>query len=586
MTHFSSSSSKESKKKSFKRDRLFAVQFFLFGLSFVIIFQLFRIQVLNHNLYAAKAGKQHNVSRDIQANRGSIYFQEFKSAKIYPLAINRNLFLLFAVPAEIDQSEKTADALALITGIAEETILTLLQEKDDPYVPIKYVLSKEEKQEIEELNLSGIHFEEYQERYYPEANLTSHLTGFMGYKDKEKERRGQYGIEEFSDIELRGVSGLMNTEKDVLGRPIGLGHRIFQEPQDGADIILTTDRTIQFIACQKLTKYVKKYQAESGLVIIMSPEDGAIISLCIWPNYNPNQYQNEKDFSVFINKAISESYEPGSIFKPITMAAGLDLKKVKPITVYNDPGSLKIGKYTIHNSDFKAHGDQTMIDVLDKSLNTGAIFVNKKIGHKKFAQYVNKFGFGELTGIELAGETIGDISAVDKNAEIYQATSSFGQGITVTPIQIVTAFTAIANDGLLLKPYLIKEIRYNEKEKKVFEKISVRQVIKPGTARALSAMLLSSVENGYAKKAGVSGYQIAGKTGTAQIPKKDGSGYSEETIHSFVGFGPVENPLFVMLTRLDKVKNVRFSSDSAAPLFGEIAEFLLEYWEIAPFSTK
>ena len=263
------------------------------------------------------------------------------------------------------------------------------------------------------------------------------------------------------------------------------------------------------------------------------------------------------------------------------MAAALDAGKAKPDTTYEDTGEVKIGAYTIRNSDKKAYGVKTMTNVLEKSLNTGAVFVAKLLGHSIFRSYVKNFSFGALTAIEQPNENTGDINNLEKNSDIYLATVSFGQGISVTPIQLATAISAIANEGKLYKPYLLAKIISPEGKEEITQPRFIRQVIAPETAKTIGAMMVSVLENGYGKLARVPGYYVAGKTGTAQVPNKAG-GYSEETIHSFVGFAPVENPAFVGVVKIINPKIGNFAEATAAPIFGKFAKFVLNYYQIPP----
>ena len=263
------------------------------------------------------------------------------------------------------------------------------------------------------------------------------------------------------------------------------------------------------------------------------------------------------------------------------MAAGIDAGKVEPETTYIDEGEVKVGPYKIRNSDLKAHGEQTMTQVLEKSLNTGMIFVEQELGKNTFINYVNRFGFGEITDITLDTEMSGDLSSLDKRGDIYAITASYGQGITATSLQLVTAFSSFANRGYLPKPYIISEIISEDGKIEKIKPQNVREVINPKTASLITGMLISVVENGYGEKAKVDGYYIGGKTGTAQVASKSG-GYGENTVHSFIGFGPVSNPRFVMLVKLDSPKGVRFASDSVTPLFGQLAKYLLNYYQISP----
>jgi len=563
-------------------------------LAAAILGQLFRLQVLQHQTFIAQASKQYNIYRSIPAKRGEFFWQDLSTNEILPLVINRPFYNFYVVPQNIASPDSAVDILTKVLTqdlgyqIDKNQLLPKLSQRQVPYERIVSNLTEQKKDFITDalskqgFAQSAYGFEENFERYYVAEKLTSHLTGFLGFAQDGNSRLGQYGLEEYFNTLLQGKEGLIFTDKDVQGRPIAVGKRVLKPAYDGDDIILTIDKNIQYKACILLQKYIKQYGAAAGAVVIMDPQTGKIYALCGKPDFDPNQYGKETA-AHFVNPVASVAYEPGSTFKPITMAAALDLGAITPWTTYLDTGSIIINKYTIKNSDSKAHGINTMIDVLDKSLNTGAIFAMRSIGFELFEKYVNKFGFGKLTGIELAAEVDGDISPLSKGREIYAATASFGQGITVTPLQLITAYATIARGGVLIKPTLVQEIG-KAQEKEVFKPRQAARVISKKTADTLSLMLVSSVKKGYAKKAGVPGYKIAGKTGTAQIPKTEAAGYGDESIHSFVGFGPVgeQDPIFVMLVKLDKPTAVRFSADSAAPLFGEIAKFLLDYFEVPP----
>ncbi len=357
---------------------------------------------------------------------------------------------------------------------------------------------------------------------------------------------------------------------------------------DGSDLILTVNRSVQFRVCQTLNEAALRHGADGGSIIIMDPKTGAIIAMCSYPDFDPNNYDKVKDIKVFNNPAVFSQYEPGSVFKGITMAAALDQGKVTPETTYKDEGQVMITGWPkpIKNSDFDiygGHGEVNMTTVLEKSLNTGAIFAMKQTGADVFADYVKKFGFGEKTGIELLGEGSGDIRnlTVSKIKPIDATVASFGQGISVTPIQLVSAYATIANGGILMKPYIVKEIVHADGTKDITQPKELRRVISEKAAVLLGGMLVNVVEEGHGQKAGVKGYYVAGKTGTAQVPRKDGRGY-ESSMHigSFAGFAPADDPQFVMLVRIDNPRDVAWAESSAAPLFGKIAEFLLQYYQI------
>ncbi|TSC95854.1 MAG: cell division protein FtsI (penicillin-binding protein 3) [Parcubacteria group bacterium Athens1014_10] len=546
----------------------------------LIIIRLFNLQIVKHNFYIALASGSQQFSEELYPTRGKIFIKD-KKEKLYPIAANLELYLVFAVPVHIKEPEKTAETIAPILELSKEDILPKLSKENDFYEILKHYVAKEKVEEIKTLKIKGVEFIPETKRFYPEKNLFSQLTGFIGYQGDGK--AGQYGLEEYYEKILSGQKGSLEAKRSALGSLIFLSDYNLEKAKNGADLILTLERTIQYKTCEELKNTVQEHGADGGTVIIMEPKTGKILALCNYPDFDPNNYGQIKDLNLFANPAISYTYEPGSIFKAITMAAALEEKKVTPQTTYQDEGFVKIDGHTIENSDKKEHGAVNMIKVLEESLNTGAIFAVRQVGVKIFKDYVEKFGFGKITDIELPVEGKGDINSLSQKEEIYSATASFGQGISVTPLQVVSAFSAIANKGKLMKPYLVEKIIYSNEEISEIKPKLIREVISSNTASTLGAMLVSVVENGHGKNAGVKGYYVAGKTGTAQVPKKDGRGYEEGVnIGSFAGFAPVDDPKFAMLVKIDNPKDVAWAESSAAPLFGKLAEFMLNYYQIPP----
>ncbi|MCK5122752.1 MAG: penicillin-binding protein 2 [Candidatus Pacebacteria bacterium] len=549
------------------------------ALFLVVLLKLFQVQVINHNFYKALAQDQHEFFEKIIPERGEIFINDIYSDKIYPLAVNKELNLVYAVPKNIIDKKETAAKLSELLEMEREEIFKIINKKDDPYEVIKRKISDEAAEKIKNENIIGIKTSPEIIRYYPGNYLAANIIGFLGYSGHEKV--GQYGIEGYYNEKLRGTMGFLELEKDSSGKWITFGSKSSQSPEDGDDIVLTIDQTIQYISETKLKEAVLKYGAESGNIIVMDPKTGAIIAMAQYPSFNPNEYFKEEDMSVFLNSSIHNVYEPGSIQKPITMAIGLDLGKVSPSTTYFDKGFLKIDGWPINNSDGKANGKQTMTEVLEKSLNTGAVFVQQQVEKNDFYNYLRSFKLNELTGIEIKGEAKGSLSNLDNKRDISYATASYGQGISVTPLAILTAISVFANDGKLMKPYIVSEFigadGYSEKN----EPKIVCQVVSPKTASLISAMMTSVIRNGHAKEAGVSGYKLAGKTGTAQIPKKDGKGYEEDkTIHTFVGFGPIPNPKFSILVKLDSPTNAPYAANTVAPVFSELSQELVNYYNV------
>lgn len=543
----------------------------------VVILRLLNLQYFNSNYYKALALDQHEFEKILTPNRGEIFVNDKQEDRLYPLATYRELALLYVVPKDIEQPEKVVSELSRILDIEESILIKKVYKEDDPYEPIARKVDQEKLKEVMDLDLKGISYINEKWRYYPESNLGSHLLGFVGVRDGKPQ--GQYGIEGYWEDTLAGKEGNLWAEKDNFGRWIALSEKELNKAQDGSDIVLTIDRSIQFFSCNKLDEYVKKFNASGGVVVVMEPKTGALLAMCGNPDFDLNEYNKVEDIGVYNNPAIYAAYEPGSIFKPLTLAAALDQGLISPDSTYTDLGVVEIGPYKIRNVDKKAYGEQTMSQVLENSLNTGTIYVSELLGYRKFKKAVEDFGFGQKTGIELIGESNGNISTLNKVSQIYVATASFGQGIMVTPLQMITAFSSLANEGKLMKPYIVDEIIEPNGNRHKRSPEIVRQVISPRAASLMTGMLISVLENGQAKTAGVKGYYIAGKTGTAQLVESGSSDYGDKTIHSFVGYGPANEHQFVILTRID-APEVDYAVGSAAPLFSEIAEYIIDYKHI------
>ncbi len=611
------------KKKTSSSDRRIGFLSVLFVIcTALIILRLFDLQILRGGFYAALAADQHELYQKLFPERGSIYVVEKVGGQqsLYPLVTNQQLMTLYAVPIEIADASDTAGKLFPILGLppsvdlqeAEKTLYSDIPTSTDPklaeeikkarrdawileqnnleiehlkqqlikpntaYSPLRERLTDDQTQAIKALDIKGLGFEQQSYRYYPDKGLGGQLFGFYGYNGDK--RQGNYGLEGYFNDILTGQNGEIMSERDALGNIIAIGKNYFKEKVDGADLVLTIDRAVQYKACAELKKSVEEHLATGGSVIVANPNTGAIIAMCGYPDYDPDQYFKAKDIDVFNNPAIFSAYEPGSIYKIITMSAALDSGAVQPDTTYVDKGVLQYGKYFIRNFDQKTYGKQTMTQVLEFSINTGAIFAMNQTTPPVFKEYVDKFGFGQPTGIELDKEMPGDLSNLRKKGQIYPATASFGQGITVTPIQMAMAFAAIVNGGKLMKPLLVSQIIKNGQVQNFYPQ-EARQVISGETAAKLRGMMVSVVENGHAKKAQMPGFHIGGKTGTAQVPGKNG-GYTGDIIGSFEAFLPFNNPQFIILVRVDKPVYGKLGETVAVPVFNGIAKFLVQYYNI------
>lgn len=553
----------------------------------ILAANIFRRQVLENERFQAMAKDQQTAKLTSQPERGKIYAYDRTASdfgvsslsdnkQFSPLATNIMMFDVWVVPRNLKNPEETALTLAGKLGLDASALLPEFKSGKLYIPPIAKRIDKVKAEEITNLNLRGVITVPNPVRFYPEAAMAAQSIGFVNF-----EGEGSSGIEKYYDNELKGIPGVIYGLKDTKGRVIGINDQA--RAQDGVDLVLTLDSTIQFMAERELQKATEKYGAQGGTIIIGEPKTGRILAMANNPSYDPNKFNEvpKDDQWKFLNPAVSDVYEPGSIFKPLIMGAALDAGLIEPDTKPDDlPGGFKnmitVDGYEIHNSQDKSFGFETMTQVLENSDNIGMIWVADKLGNDALGKYLADFGIGSKTGIDLGAEGAGKLPEAKKWRNVNRATISFGQGVSVTPMQILSAYMAIANGGKLVKPHILDTIISPSGEEKKIETTDVRQVIKPETAAELKEMLVSVVERGHGKKAAVAGFRVAGKTGTAQIPKKDGPGY-EDTAHigSFAGFAPADDPKFVMLVKLDRPTNVEWAESSAAPAFGAIAKWLL-----------
>ena len=550
------------------RVNLILISIFVFGAT--IIGRLVFLQIIDREEARAFAKGQQKFFEEVQAPRGEIIIKD-KAGNNYTLAADKIFQFVYASPPEVKDKNDVAEKLSQILNIGKEQILEKLENDESLFAVLKTKLTDSELQNIKDLNIEGIYLKDEAMRYYPLETLASHVVGFIG-----AEGIGQYGIEGFYNDILFGESGFMEGEKSRSGYSIFFNIADFFQPKKGTDLELTIDYNIQFQAENLLKKNREKLEFEQATIIVADSVSGKILALANYPNFNPNEYSKIKNLDIFQNAALQKLYEPGSVFKPITMSTALDKEKITPQTTYIDEGKLKFGGYTISNYDGKEWGKRTMTEVLERSINTGAVFAEEAVGNNNFIEYVKRFGFFEKTGIDLQGESWSENKNLQTGRDINCATAAFGQGVEVTPMQLIRAFSAIANGGKLINPYIVDGFKQNTEEK---------QIISSRTASQVQGMMVSVLENGYSKNIRIPGYWVAGKSGTAQVPWTslgiNKAGYSEKTIHSFIGFGPAYNAKFLILIKLDN-PNTYSSEFSAAPIFKELARYIIDYWQIPP----
>lgn len=563
--------------------------FFLISLSLIVI-RLFYWQVIKADELLAKAETQRFADGTILPKRGSILYRDGSY-----LALTQPTFNLFANPKLLGKADKDKLTLELAKifsrlDFSEESeirkqvfpIKVDLDEKlsqDKFWIQLRKNLSYDTKLQIESLGVPGVGFDESFQRLYPEGSSSAHLLGFVASDDRGLPK-GYFGLEGFFDGELRGIAGFSRIEKDAQGLPILIGKFFNKEPSDGKDLILNIDRTVQSIIERRLKEGIEKYGAKAGSAVVMDPFTGEILAMAAFPNYDPGNF-TEFPKQFFKNSVVADQYEPGSTFKVLTMAAGLNEGAVKPDTkceICDKP--LDVGDYTIRTWNNKYNKDATMKEVIVHSDNVGMVFMARKLGLDKMYQYIQDFGFGKLTGIDLQDEFSPEIRLKKDWRDIDLATSSFGQGIAVTPIQMVRAVSAIANGGNLMEPHIVRQIRDMDKMIDIKPKV-IKRVITQETAKQMTEMMFAAVEEGEARVYAPKDYKIAGKTGTAQIPVA-GHYDAEHTIASFVGFAPIDKPKFVMLVRYDQPTSSIYGADTAAPTFFKIASELFLYFGITP----
>ncbi len=546
---------------------------FVFVIGGLFLCRLFVLQIDQGNFYKAIAQGQQVQLSEMEGERGYVYFSNGEI-----LAMNKEEPYLFISPAEIENKEEVIEAILKIIDVEESFLLSLLEDENSFYKIVKKEIGKEKADEIRSLKLKGLYIGNDTKRYYPTEQTASQIIGFVN-----QDGRGQYGIEGHYNETIKGLSSLEKSERN----PFSFSFKgANNDSLNGDNLTLTIDYNIQFVAEKLLEEGIKEYDAEGGNIIVMNPNTGAVIAMAQKPNFDPNNYGNSNS-AYFKNTSIQEIFEPGSIFKPITMAMAINDGAVTAETKYNDKlGYVQYPTQKVSNYLNKAWGEVSMTQVLENSINTGVIFAEKQIGHQSFYEYLEKFGYFEKTGIDLSGEVISTNNeiknALKGNIDISFGTASFGQGIAMTPLQMINSFSAIINGGTLYKPYIVQKINDQLVEpKKIRENI-----ISQETSTELKKMLISVVENGFGHLAKVEGYWIGGKTGTSQIPYSslgiNKAGYSDHTWQTFMGFAPALDPQFIILVKLNNSKKIKTSEYSAVPIFNKLANYIIDYWQIPP----
>lgn len=550
----------------------------------VILSRMFNIQILQHAHYVELAEGQQRFDKVEIAQRGKVYVHDsaVDPKSYYPLAFDVKKFAIWVVPKNVKDKEATAKELEPLLNIPAKDIFNKIN-NDKLYIPpLKQGLNLDEAQNIKNKKIAGLFVMPEMSRYYPEGSLAAQLLGFVN-----GDGEGKYGFEGRYNNELTGTAGDIKGEKDTLGRTINLLEQ--KDPKDGTSYVLTIDRTVQYFVEKKLAEALKQYDASSGTVIIMDVKTGGIVAMASNPTYDPNNFKEfaNQNPEIFVSPSIAHLWEPGSIFKPIIMSAAIDQGVVKPDTTGTFDWHVFVQGFEIKTAERKAFGLENMTQVLQNSDNVAMVWVGQQLGKDQMYKYIKAFNFFDKTGIDLDTEGAGYAPALKNWREINQATIAFGQGISISPIELVAAYAAIANKGVYTYPHIVDKILFSDGTEKQIEKQEGQRVLKTETATAMADMLWQVVENGHSWRAKVPGFKIGAKTGTAQIPIP-GGGYEESEdglgiyIHSLAGFAPTNDPRYAMLVKLDRPKSTKYAESTAAPLFGDISNFLLNYYYKIP----
>uniref|UniRef100_A0A831U270 PASTA domain-containing protein n=1 Tax=Geobacter metallireducens TaxID=28232 RepID=A0A831U270_GEOME len=544
---------------------------------FVLLFALtvcraFYLQVIERDHLLKLADRQHQRIIPLTPVRGTIY-----DANGAALAVSVEMDSCYAEPKSIADLNGAAARLAPIFGMPKEAVLKRLQGNRN-FVWLQRRLTPDVVKRIKDLGIEGVGFVKETKRFYPNSEVAAHVIGFTGLDPE-----GLEGVERRYDATILGGNGYLVTERDALGRNVALKGTVIQDGAMGHSVTLTLDKNIQYIAEKELAKAVNDSGARAGTAIVMDPQTGRVLAMANYPTFNLNAHSSYSP-SVWRNRAVADSYEPGSTFKTLLIAAALEEKVIRPGDGINcEGGSYAIGGRVIH--DTHKYGRLSIAEILKYSSNIGVAKIGSKLGPSRLYTYLRNFGIGEKSGIDLPGETTGMLRQWSQWYGIDLATISFGQGVTASSIQLAAAFSAIANGGLLMKPYLVERITDNEGNVvKSFEPQVRRRVVSPETARAVARMMEGvSAEGGTGTNASVEGYRVAGKTGTAQKVDPVTKGYSAtKRTASFIGFVPADKPRLTILVMIDEPKTSPYGGVVAAPAFSAIALQSLCYLKVPP----
>ena len=570
-------------KSSFlSRSRI--ILFFAIVFSLVLSAKLFLVQVVHNDSYSQSADRQYATPGTNIYERGTIFFQS-KDGVLISAATQTTGFKIAIEPAKITDPEDIYQKLSAIINLSHDDFINKAGKIGDPYEEIANHLSKQEADAVSlltsSLKISGINIFKEKWRFYPGGSLASHALGLVAYK--ESELGGRYGLERQYNKELsRNVNNpYVNFFAEVFSN---INKTLFTGEIREGNVLTTIEPQVQSFLEKKLLEVKEKYQIDSAGGIIMNPADGSIYALSSLPDFNPNDFSKVKNISVLGNPLVENVLEFGSVVKPLVMASALDAGVVTPETTYDDRGSVIVEKKEIFNFDKKARGVVNMQEVLNQSLNTGMVYVEQKLGKEKMREYLLSFGIKEKTGIDLPNETSGLVGNLNSPREIEYANAAFGQGIALTPVEMVRALAALSNGGNLIVPHLVKEIRYSDGSSKEMLYPTTRAKIRKEPAEIITRMLVTVMDKAIKSgKAKLDHFSVAVKTGTAQVADNTTGGYYEDRhTHSFVGYFPAYDSKFIVFLYAINPKGVPYAATTWSDPFLDITKFLLNYYEVPP----
>ncbi len=540
----------------------------------IIVSKLFYWQVVKADELSHLGESQYGSVIDLQPKRGDI-----QTSDGFPVATTKLDYLVFANPKEVSQKDQVAALLSPILSLQTASISARLS-IPGYWASLKSGVEATVKNTIEKLKISGIGFQDDYTRLYPEASMAAQLLGFVG-KDEQGNAKGYFGLEGYYDRQLRGRDGKAIEIHDALGRPILSKLTGTTQSQDGRTLVLHIDRAIQFMIESKLKEGVEKFGAESGMIGIMDPKTGGILGMATYPSFDQRTFW-DYDQSLYKNPFITDLYEPGSTVKPLVMAGAIDAKLVTPQSTCPEcSGPVKVGDYDVHTWNNEYFPNISMTDIIRHSDNTGMVYVSRLMGLDRMLSNFERFGLSNPTGVDLQGEVSSSIRDRQTWYPIDVATSAFGQGISVTPLELLDGFASIANEGIRMEPHVVDKIITSDGQTIVIPPKKIDRPISSQTAKVMTEMLVYTVNKGEANYARLKGYRIAGKTGTASIAVA-GHYDPKQTIASFIGFAPADDPKYVMLVIINKPKTSEFGAETAAPVFFDISRHLLSYFGISP----